>query len=233
MIDRRNLIQGLLTFATVAILPSAPAIVRPSRASDVIRISGRVKWFDVMRGYGFIVPDNGLPDILLHLSCVKRCGLDAPIEGTRVICEVVFRQKGYQCLSVALSPIGNDSEESSLRHALIALREHLLDQAERRAGAITEMMLHNKFGADLYYARMWHRIYTDLAARLSSLKPEDYNTDDDLYDGIDAQNVKAFGHLPQQHADRTYAWRVLEYRIAPKVDHYYALWLKRGLKAET
>jgi cold shock protein len=68
--------------------------------ANVIRIDGLVKWFDVGRGYGFIIPDNGLPDILLHLSCLKRDGFEAPLEGTRVACEVVARQKGYQCLRV-------------------------------------------------------------------------------------------------------------------------------------
>jgi cold shock protein len=66
----------------------------------IIRIDGLVKWFDVARGYGFVIPDNGLPDILLHLSCLKRDGFDAPLEGARVACEVVERQKGYQCLRV-------------------------------------------------------------------------------------------------------------------------------------
>jgi cold shock CspA family protein len=228
MISRRKMIHGLLTFAMVAILPSAPAMAVPSLASDVIRISGRVKWFDVMRGYGFIVPDNGLPDILLHLSCVKRCGLDVPIEGTRLTCEVVLRQKGYQCLSVALSPIENDSEESSLRHALIEYREHLIEDAERRSGAIAEMMLRSKFGTDLYYARIWFRYYSAIADYMSLLRPQDYNADG-LYDAIELRQVKALEHLPQVYPDRTYGWRVLEYRIAPKVDHYYALWLKRGL----
>jgi cold shock protein len=69
-------------------------------AVNIIRVDGLVKWFDVGRGYGFIIPDNGLPDILLHLSCLKRDGFDAPLEGTRVTCEVVARQKGYQCLKV-------------------------------------------------------------------------------------------------------------------------------------
>jgi CspA family cold shock protein len=72
----------------------------PEIGANVIRIDGLVKWFDVGRGYGFIIPDNGLPDILLHLSCLKRDGFDAPLEGTRVACEVVARQKGYQCLRV-------------------------------------------------------------------------------------------------------------------------------------
>ena len=71
-----------------------------SSLPNVIHIDGLVKWFDVGRGYGFVIPNNGLPDILLHLSCLKRDGFDAPLEGTRVTCEVVARQKGYQCLRV-------------------------------------------------------------------------------------------------------------------------------------
>jgi cold shock protein len=66
----------------------------------IIQVTGLVKWFDVGRGYGFIIPDSGLPDILLHLSCLKRDGFDAPLEGARVTCEAVERQKGYQCLRV-------------------------------------------------------------------------------------------------------------------------------------
>lgn len=66
----------------------------------IFRISGLVKWFDVGRGYGFIIPDNGMQDVLLHLSCLKRDGFEAPLEGSRVVCEAVERQKGYQCLRV-------------------------------------------------------------------------------------------------------------------------------------
>jgi cold shock protein len=72
----------------------------PEHNVRIVQISGLVKWFDVGRGYGFIIPDNGMQDILLHLSCLKRDGFEAPLEGTRVICEAVERQKGYQCLRV-------------------------------------------------------------------------------------------------------------------------------------
>jgi cold shock protein len=79
---------------------SSVSQIAPEPGANIISIDGLVKWFDVGRGYGFIIPDNGLPDILLHLSCLKRDGFDAPLEGTRVTCEVVARQKGFQCLRV-------------------------------------------------------------------------------------------------------------------------------------
>src|SRR5436190_8222572 len=72
----------------------------PEANVKIFQVTGFVKWFDIARGYGFIIPDNGMPDVLLHLSCLKRDGFDAPPEGTRVVCEAVERQKGYQCLRV-------------------------------------------------------------------------------------------------------------------------------------
>src|SRR3954454_9672820 len=73
---------------------------RPEANVRIFQLAGFVKWFDIARGYGFIIPDNGMPDVLLHLSCLKRDGFDAPLEGTRITCEAVERQKGYQCLRV-------------------------------------------------------------------------------------------------------------------------------------
>ncbi|MCB1378427.1 MAG: cold shock domain-containing protein [Alphaproteobacteria bacterium] len=91
----------------------------PESNVRIIQVSGLVKWFDVGRGYGFIIPDNGMPDILLHLSCLKRDGFEAPLEGARVACEVVERQKGYQCLrvlSVDLSTAIHPVERRSRTH---------------------------------------------------------------------------------------------------------------------
>ena len=85
----------------------------------IIQISGLVKWFDTGRGYGFIIPDNGMQDILLHLSCLKRDGFEAPLEGARIMCEAVARQKGYQCLrvlSVDLSTAIHPVERKSRAH---------------------------------------------------------------------------------------------------------------------
>src|SRR5713226_6826585 len=37
-----------------------------------IELTGVIKWFDVSKGYGFIVPDNGTSDIFLHGTCLRR-----------------------------------------------------------------------------------------------------------------------------------------------------------------
>jgi len=66
----------------------------------LVEITGFIKWFDVSKGYGFIVPDNGMPDVLLHVTCLRRDGFQTAYEGARVIAEVHERQKGYQCFRV-------------------------------------------------------------------------------------------------------------------------------------
>ena len=67
---------------------------------DIVEVSGRIKWFDVAKGFGFIVPDNGLPDVLLHVTCLRRDGHQAANEGARIVVEAVHRPRGLQALRV-------------------------------------------------------------------------------------------------------------------------------------
>ena len=67
---------------------------------DLIEISGLIKWFDASKGYGFIVPDGGMPDVLLHVTCLRRGGFQTAYEGARVIVEVLNRAKGLQAFRV-------------------------------------------------------------------------------------------------------------------------------------
>jgi cold shock protein len=69
-------------------------------AANLIEISGAIKWFDVSKGYGFIIPDNGLPDVLLHVTCLRRDGFQTAYEGARVVCEVLPRPKGLQAFRI-------------------------------------------------------------------------------------------------------------------------------------
>src|SRR3979411_1289668 len=68
--------------------------------ASVIELTGVIKWFDVSKGYGFIVPDNGMPDILLHVTCLRRDGDQVADEGARVVVEVLQRPRGLQAFRI-------------------------------------------------------------------------------------------------------------------------------------
>jgi CspA family cold shock protein len=76
-----------------------------------VRITGRVKWFDAAKGYGFIVPDDpsltDLKDVLLHVTCLRNSGRESALEGATITCDVVRRVKGWQVAEVV------DLDESS------------------------------------------------------------------------------------------------------------------------
>jgi CspA family cold shock protein len=67
---------------------------------DLVEVSGTIKWFDVSKGYGFVVPDDGGADILLHVTILRRSGFQSAYEGARVVCEAQKRVKGMQVFRV-------------------------------------------------------------------------------------------------------------------------------------
>ncbi len=67
---------------------------------DAFEISGTIKWFDVSKGFGFIVPDNGGADVLLHVTCLRRDGYQTAYEGARIVCEALMRPGGLQAFRI-------------------------------------------------------------------------------------------------------------------------------------
>jgi len=68
---------------------------------EFFNVSGRVKWFDPVKGYGFIVPDGDDPelyggDVLLHMSVLRSAGFSTVSENAYVICEAQKRDRGVQ-----------------------------------------------------------------------------------------------------------------------------------------
>lgn len=66
----------------------------------LVEVAGFIKWFDVSKGYGFIVPDSGGMDVLLHVTCLRRDGYQTAYEGARIVVEAQQRSKGMQAFRV-------------------------------------------------------------------------------------------------------------------------------------
>lgn len=77
------------------------AAPRPrASALEIIDVAGTIKWFDARLGYGFIAPDRGGDDILLHVTCLRASGYQTAHEGARVHCEALRRPRGIQAFRI-------------------------------------------------------------------------------------------------------------------------------------
>jgi len=55
---------------------------------------GTVKWFNATKGYGFIQPDAGGPDVFVYISAVERAGYTALADGAKVSYELATSRNG-------------------------------------------------------------------------------------------------------------------------------------------
>ena len=83
-------------------------------------ISGSVKWYDAVKGYGFVVPETGGSDIMVHASCVRAFGKVALSEGSDVKLVATAGPRGMQAVKLlavddpepALAPIPGFAEDA-------------------------------------------------------------------------------------------------------------------------
>ena len=65
------------------------------------RVSGKVKWFNDSKGFGFIEQDTGGPDVFVHFRAIQNeGGFKTLKEGQKVTMEVTTGQKGLQAENV-------------------------------------------------------------------------------------------------------------------------------------
>ena len=88
---------------------------------DVFEVSGSVKWFDPAKGYGFILPDDDLPDVLLHVTSLRRGGFQTAYEGARVICDVARTPKGLQAVRIS-----HMDDSTAIRPSQLPQRTHVV-----------------------------------------------------------------------------------------------------------
>lgn len=67
---------------------------------DAEILTGRVKWYDSVKGYGFVEIDDQRGDVLLHANCLRRSGVSEAPEGASIKLEAVAGERGRQAVTV-------------------------------------------------------------------------------------------------------------------------------------
>lgn len=112
-----------------AILPEAE---ERTDASDTFEVSGRVKWFDATRGFGFLVSEQCEGDILVHFSVLREHDRRSLPEGAKVDALVQRQDRGLQAvkvLSIDLSEALPSPSRTTTNAAGRADRQALIDSA--------------------------------------------------------------------------------------------------------
>jgi cold shock protein len=94
---------------------STGGVARPPRAAGfrpggerpplevVGQETGTVKWYNAMKGFGFIVRDGGGKDVFVHASALQRAGLSSLDEGQRVVVDIAEGRKGPEAAAIRLA----------------------------------------------------------------------------------------------------------------------------------
>ena len=75
---------------------------QPSADRPTVEELGTVKWYNSVKGFGFIGPDHGGKDIFVHATALERSGVMGLAEGQRVAVDVAEGQKGPEAISLRL-----------------------------------------------------------------------------------------------------------------------------------
>ncbi|MGG7568307.1 cold-shock protein [Rhodovulum sp. DZ06] len=86
-------------------------------------MSGRVKWYDADKGYGFVTTADGGPDVMIHAQCVRAAGLAKLDEGSSVSMVAIRTERGFQATElVSIDQAEEESQERSDRPTEIAAK---------------------------------------------------------------------------------------------------------------
>jgi len=97
---------------------------------DGVRVTGTLKWFDVTRGFGFLVPDQpGIGDVLIHFTVLQSLGRRSLPEGATIDAIAVRRERGYQAREILSVDVSTAIEAEPARDAGRVDPVALIDEA--------------------------------------------------------------------------------------------------------
>jgi CspA family cold shock protein len=106
-------VTGVVTVAaSAAVIAAASALAalaalacgRPQRQLTGEKATGTVKFFNAMKGFGFVQRDDGQPDVFVHISAVERAGMSNLNEGDRIEFDIEVDGRGkYAAVNITSS----------------------------------------------------------------------------------------------------------------------------------
>lgn len=103
--------NGFVTSPAVPSDHAAPGVVLASSGATGQVYSGVLKWFDLTRGFGFLVVDDAsVGDILIHFSVLRPHGRRSLPEGARLQCLAELRARGLQATEILSIDLSANSE---------------------------------------------------------------------------------------------------------------------------
>ncbi len=72
----------------------------PEDLNNMYRVRGHVKWFDPAKGYGFVVSEQGGPDILLHVNVLRNFGQSSVADGAGIEIMTHRTERGVQAVEI-------------------------------------------------------------------------------------------------------------------------------------
>lgn len=85
-------------------------------------VKGTIKWFDALKGFGFIIPEDNNGDVLIHFSVLREVGRRSVPEGASIACHAVDGPRGRQAIRITeldlSTAVEADSAHSEVEHEM-------------------------------------------------------------------------------------------------------------------
>lgn len=85
-----------------------------AKKAGAVEVKGQVKWFDAVKGFGFITSEDKEEDILVHFSVLREIGLSTVPEGATLTCLAIEGPKGWQAVRVSAIDLSTARPSSGL-----------------------------------------------------------------------------------------------------------------------
>jgi len=91
-----------------------PSMEDMAKKAGAVEVTGKVKWFDPIKGFGFLVAEDREEDILVHFSVLREIGITTVPEGATLKCLAIEGLKGWQAIRVSAIDLSTATPASEL-----------------------------------------------------------------------------------------------------------------------